>query len=239
MLDKKRVHIHLSWCIGENRLGNKYSRNFRRCKGTSLIEEIRRKLMEMGKTNWKIQPCWFNTHVGMQGNELAIRIAKEAATNTDIIESYKKVPKKCSDKWTGEISVKKLQRKWDQTTKEEITKEYFPIVADRLNMKTNVTNSFISIIMGHGNVRSYLHRFNILETSTCPCVTEDQIIDHLLYECELLNKERDRLISTVLQTDFWPISKKDINKETFVKFTNGISFDKLTKCQIHHSKQTD
>jgi len=114
----------------------------------------------MGKTNWKIQLCWVNAHVGIQENELTITITKEAATNTDIIESYKEVPKSVVISELGEISVEKWQRKWDQTTKEEITKEYFPIVADRLNMKINLTHSFISMVMRHGNARSYLHRFN-------------------------------------------------------------------------------
>ena len=53
-----------------------------------------------------------------------------------------------------------------------------------------------------------------------------------IYECELLNKERDSLISTVLKTDFWPISKKTLIRKhlkIFVKFTNEISFDKLNK----------
>jgi len=58
-----------------------------------LIEEIRRKLMEMGKTNWKIQFCWVKAHVGIQVNELADTLAKEAGTNMDIKECYKKVPK--------------------------------------------------------------------------------------------------------------------------------------------------
>jgi len=63
-----------------------------------LIEEIRRKLTEMGKINWKIQLCWVKAHVGIQGNELGDILAKEAETNADITECYKKVPKKCSDK---------------------------------------------------------------------------------------------------------------------------------------------
>ena len=33
-----------------------------------LIEEIRRKLTEMGKINWKMQLCWVRGHVGFQGN---------------------------------------------------------------------------------------------------------------------------------------------------------------------------
>ena len=57
-----------------------------------------------------------------------------------------------------EISVEKWHRKWDQITKGKITKEYFPIVADRLNMKINITHNFTSMVKGHGN-----RRFNILE----------------------------------------------------------------------------
>jgi hypothetical protein len=87
------------------------------------------------------------------------------------------------------------------TTKRQITKEYFPIVADRLNIKINITYNYTTMVTGHGNIRSYLHRFKILDTPNCLCGTKDQTIDHLMYECELLNKERDRLISAVLQTD--------------------------------------
>jgi hypothetical protein len=96
-----------------------------------------------------------------------------------------------------EISVEKWQREWDQTTKGEITKECFPVVADRLNMKINITHNFTSMVMGHGCIRSHLHQFKILKTPTCPCGTKDQTIEHLLYEYELLNKERDSLTSTV------------------------------------------
>jgi len=49
-----------------------------------LIEEIRRKLTEKGKTNWKIQFVWVKVHVEIQGNELADTFSKEAATNMDI-----------------------------------------------------------------------------------------------------------------------------------------------------------
>jgi hypothetical protein len=70
------------------------------------------------------------------------------------------------------------------------------------------------MVMGHGNVGSYIHRFKIIETPVRPCSTTDQIIDNFLFECELLNKERDKLISTVLKTDVWTI-RKQTNKETF------------------------
>jgi len=197
---------------------------------TFLIEEIRRKLTEMGKTNWKIQFSWVKAQVGIQGNELADTLAKEAATNVDIKESYKKVPKSVVISVLGEISVGKWQRAWDQTTNGEITKECFPVVADRLNMKINITHNFTSMVTGHGNIRSHLHRFKIIETLTCPCCAKDQAIDHLLFEYELLNKERDSLISTVLKTDIWPMSKNKLVRKHLLNLLTKFLLINLTKC---------
>jgi hypothetical protein len=99
-------------------------------------------------------------------------------------------------------------------------------------MKINITPNFTTIVTGHGHIISYLRRFKIIETPMCPCCTTDQTIDHLLFECELLNKERDKLISTVLKTDVWVISKDKLIRRHFkisAKFTNEISFDNLNE----------
>jgi len=61
----------------------------------------------MGKTNWKIQFCWVKAHVGIQGKELAYTLAMEAATNADIKECYKTVPKSVVISELSEISVGK------------------------------------------------------------------------------------------------------------------------------------
>jgi hypothetical protein len=97
------------------------------------------------------------------------------------------------------------------------------------------------MVTGHGNITSYLHRFKIIETAIYPCGTTDQTIQHLMFECELLNNERDNLISAVLKTDFWPISKTKLIRKhfkTFAKFTNKISFDKLNEL-LHPSHRVE
>jgi hypothetical protein len=125
----------------------------------------------MGKINWKIQFSWDKAHAGIPGNELTDTLAKEAAMNADITECYKKVPESVVLSELGGISVEKWQREWDQTAKGAITREYFPVVAERLIMKINITQNFTTMVTGHGKIRSYLHRFKTTETPICPCGT--------------------------------------------------------------------
>jgi hypothetical protein len=93
----------------------------------------------------------------------------------------KKLPKS-----TGEDSLIKWQSERDKTTKGQITKLFFPVIRDRLKMKIKISPIFTTMITGHGNLKSYLHKFKIIESPTCPCGKAEQTIDHLLFQCELL-----------------------------------------------------
>jgi len=49
-----------------------------------LIEEIRKLAITLGKINWTIKLAWIKAHVGIHGNELADKLAKEASRKDDI-----------------------------------------------------------------------------------------------------------------------------------------------------------
>jgi len=86
------------------------------------------------------------------------------------------------------------------------------------------------MITGHGNIKTYLHKFKKIDSPKCPCGHSDQTTDHKLLECTLLNKERDSLISAVSRPDDWPTYKHILIRKhykAFTRFTNQISFDKL------------
>jgi len=197
---------------------------------TYIIEEIRRKITEMKECEWKVTLCWVRAQAGVMGNELADTLAKRAATNKNIPESYNKIPKSVVMKDLEEESVKKWQRKWTETTKGRTTTEYFPDVSERLKMKLQLTQNFTAIVSGHGKTRDKLHRFKIIEQPTCPCGKGDQTADHIIYACVRLTEERDRLKKTAIGTNKWPINKRDLIRRHYNPFTNFIKyihFDKL------------
>jgi hypothetical protein len=192
----------------------------------------------MRTTNREIQFCWVKAHVGTHGNEMADTLAKEAATNMDLAEYYKKVSKSVVMNELTELSIKALQQQWDLTTKGAITKEYFLVINERLKMNIKNTQNLTTMVTGHGNIRSYLHRFRVINSPTCACGNNHQTIHHILYKCEIILRERAILISGVEKTHKWPVDKRQLIKEyykCFIKFVNKFSFDKINS-YIEESK---
>jgi hypothetical protein len=52
----------------------------------------------------------------------------------------------------------------------------------KLNLSPNVT----TILTGHGNIRSYLHRLKIIGSSERPFIQGIQTVDHLIFQCKRL-----------------------------------------------------
>jgi hypothetical protein len=161
-------------------------------------------VIEIGKQNWKIELNWIKAHAGHNGNELADQLAKVAATNSDINECYKRIPKSTVKRELSDRSVTKWQSEGDYTTKGAITKTFSPEIADRLKLKINVTTNFTTMVTGHGNIKSCLHKYKIIDSPMCSCKSGDQTIDHILFYCELVEQERDRLKAAVLRSENWP-----------------------------------
>ena len=108
-----------------------------------LIEEIRKKTTALEKEKWNIEHTWIKAHAGYYGNELADKLSKEAARNSDTC--YNKIPKREVEHQEREKIIEKWQQEWDSTTKGSVTKEFFPNIKDRLKMKINLTHNFTAI----------------------------------------------------------------------------------------------
>ena len=91
--------------------------------------------------------------------------------------------------------------------------------------------NFSMIITGHGKLRTYFHRFKMIDDPTCLCKMSPQTADHLLWECDLLKKQRQVLRNSITKAGGnWPITNSDLaNKYTkfFQRFVNTINFEIL------------
>jgi hypothetical protein len=76
-----------------------------------------------------------------------------------------------------------------------------------MTLKDSSTPNFTTILTGHDNINSYLHKFNIIENPGCPCNKGDQTVDHIIYSCKLHEKERNRLKAAIHRTKKWPVRK--------------------------------
>ena len=86
-------------------------------------------------------------------------------------------------------------------------KIFLPKIADRLKLRIIATPNFITIVTGHGNIKTYLCKYKIIESPLCSCDESEQSVGHILYECKLLEHERDRLKAAVMRSENWPVSK--------------------------------
>jgi len=139
-----------------------------------LIEKIRRKVIELERQNWKIEFNWIKAQAGHQGNELTDELAKEAlakeAAKISVIKvCYDRIPKSAVKSELSENSETIWQIEWDHTTKGVTTKLYFPKVADRLKLKISVTPNLTMLVTGHGNIKSYLYKYKIIDSPMFPC----------------------------------------------------------------------
>ena len=156
------------------------------------MKKIRRKVIELERQNWKIEFNWIKALAGHQGNELADELAKEAATNSNIKLCYDRIPKSAVKSELSENSETKWQIEWDRTTKGVKMKLYFPKVADRLKLKISVTPNLTLMVTGHGNIKSHLYKYKIINIPMCRCKIGEQTTDRILYDSDLVKQERDK-----------------------------------------------
>jgi hypothetical protein len=183
----------------------------------------------MEQQEWKVEFSWIKAHVVHRGNELADQLAKEAARNKNIDECYNRFPKSAVICELKEQSVIQWQNEWERTTKRSITKSFFPKIVDRMKLTINATPHFTAIVTSLGNIKSYLHKFKIIQSPLCSCKQGEQSMEHILYDCKFHEQDRDRLKAAVIRSERWPV-RKDILSikyyKNFKEFMDNIILNK-------------
>jgi len=114
---------------------------------------------------------------------------------------WSELNKQCVQQW---------QNEWERSSKGVITKSVFPKIADRLELRINATPKFTTIVTGHGNIKTYLYKYKIVQRPICSCDEGEQSVDHFPHECKLLEHERDRLKAAVISSETGQLVKTNL-----------------------------
>jgi hypothetical protein len=141
------------------------------------------------------------------GNEIADRLAKEATQNKYV--TYRRITKSAVKRIRGKKAQENGKVNGRKQRKGAITKEFFPSVERRLAVNLNRSLKVTTIMTGHRNIRSYLHRLKIIGSPECPCKNGIRTVDHLIFQHNRLKNERKTLKTSVLKVGNWLVSKSE------------------------------
>ncbi|KAJ4432672.1 hypothetical protein ANN_21295 [Periplaneta americana] len=225
-IDQELVH-ELQYKL-HRRCSNNQAEQYPILKALEQLEnklENRRKLETL---NWTIHFAWVKAHVGLAGNELADHLAKQAASN-ELPVSFDRIPVSDIMRELQEESVVKWESEWQNTINGAVTKSFFPSVKERLRVNIPLNGEVTTFLTGHGKTDAYLYRFKLRDNPSCACGAEEQTVDHHLFECPKLDKERLAFQREMLRkTGKWTFTKLKIMQEhahTFTNYVNAINLD--------------
>ena len=155
-------------------------------------------------------------------------MAKEASRSKDIEECYNRIPKSSYKRAKGTVS-QTVAKRMGNDHKRSDKKSFFPNIENRLQLRINPPPKFTAIVTEHGNIKTCLHKFKIIETPKFPCNKGDQTVDHIIYSFKLQEQERYRLQAAITKSEQWPVSKNKLvlkYYDNFKRFTDHIVLGK-------------
>ena len=171
-------------------------------------------------------------HTGIQGNELADTLAKEAAQDDEeqnIV--YDRIPISTIATRIKVEELKKWQTQWERAEKGALCKFFFPTVKQRLKIRIPITPEFTAIVSDHGKTETYLHKFKLTDNPMCPCNEGQQSVEHLIHACRILEPQRSSLIQHITtRGGIWPPTNNELVAKylnAFSRFVKSIDFSKL------------
>lgn len=151
-----------------------------------LVAEIKELIVRLGQEGKAVTLYWVKAHCGIEGNERADELAKQAALRDRRQPFYDKYPLSYAKRLVRSDSINDWQKVYDTSQAGSTTKLFFKNVtlAYQTLRKISLDNFYAQIFTGHGGFNSYLFRFKLTDSPLCSCGEDvSQSVQHLLLEC--------------------------------------------------------
>ncbi|XP_050558906.1 uncharacterized protein LOC126912164 [Spodoptera frugiperda] len=190
-----------------------------------LAVEARNALRHCASQNKRVSLFWIKAHAGLEGNERADYLAKEAALRSKRRPDYDRCPVSFV---RGRIRMDTISE-WDARYKSgdtaSITKLFFPSAAAAYSTVRKIETSSITtqLFTGHGGFSEYLYRFKLRGNPSCPCdSTVEETVPHVIFACPVYARARHEVEQRLEGEKFVP---QDIHKHIKKAKTRNVVLD--------------
>ena len=94
-------------------------------------------------------------------------------------------------------------------------------------MRINATSNFTAIVTRHGDVKTYLYKYKIIQSPKCTCEEGDQSVNHVLFDYKILERDRVRLKAKVIRSEKLAVSRDKLDIKFYKYFKEFTSYIKL------------
>ncbi|XP_049866283.1 uncharacterized protein LOC126366981 [Pectinophora gossypiella] len=158
-----------------------------------LAVESRDAIYRSSIQNKSVSLFWIKAHAGLEGNERADSLAKEAALKSKRKPDYDMYPVSFVKRFIRMDTLDEWNRRYSTGHTASTTKLFFPsaVEAYKTVRKLSITKELTQALTGHGGFSEYLTRFKCKDNPACACdpsVAEN--VSHLLLNCPIHGQDR-------------------------------------------------
>ena len=176
---------------------------------SALVWQCHQALTELAQEH-KVTLCWVRGHTGIEGNEKADQLAKEAA-NTLLCGPEPAIP--LSSSVIRRDLKSRLQSRallvWEETpgcrqSKENIS---FLSLQDRTSLvacSRSELRQLTGLYTGHCTLQVHMRNIGVVRSARCPkCEGEDETTAHFIGKCQAYGSQRVQLLNAISAGDDW------------------------------------
>ncbi|XP_045450167.1 uncharacterized protein LOC123658921 [Melitaea cinxia] len=189
-------------------------------------EHLRRALLQ----DKHIELFWIKVRAGLEGNERADHLAKEAPLKSKRAFDYDSCPVSFIKRSIRMQSLDEWNQRYRAGETAGVTRVFFPdaTAAHRIIGKIKVDRFVTQVLTGHGGFSEYLYRFKCKESPSCVCDPEcSESVLHVLLDYPALAYERLRVecqLGIKLRKNILPkLLEEENSRKLFLQFCKEIA----------------